>query len=100
MRSFGASSKAKQKTLEGNRHPDRNAQFEHINASVTEAMKAGVPVISVDAKRKELVGAYKNGGRERHRKGKALKVNGHDFPNPDIPRAHPHAVYDLAKNKG
>ena len=100
LHGLGYSLQANRKTLEGNQHPDRNAQFEHINASVAKAMKAGVPVISVDTKKKELVGAYKNGGREWHRKGKAPKVNGHDFPNADIPRAHPYGVYDLAKNKG
>ena len=92
LHGLGYSLQANQKTLEGKRHPDRNAQFEHSNASVAKAMQAGVPVISVDSKKKELIGMYKNGGREWHRKGKALKVNGHDFPNPDIPRAHPYGV--------
>lgn len=100
LRELGYSLQANCKTVEGKQHPDRNAQFEHVNARVTEDMKAGNPVISVDTKKKELVGNYKNGGREWHRKGKAPKVNGHDFPGPDVPRAHPYGVYDLARNRG
>ena len=88
------------KTVEGTQHPDRNAQFEHINARVTKEMRAGNPVISVDTKKKELVGNYKNSGRTWHRKGEAPEVNGHDFPSPDVPRAHPYGVYDLARNRG
>jgi len=88
------------KTVEGTQHPDRNAQFEHINACVTKEMRAGNPVISVDTKKKELVGNYKNSGRTWHRKGEAPEVNGHDFPSPDVPRAHPYGVYDLARNRG
>ena len=88
------------KTVEGKQHPDRNAQFEHINTRVTKEMRAGNPVISVDTKKKELVGNYKNSGRNWHRKGEAPKVNGHDFPGPDVPRAHPYGVYDLARNRG
>lgn len=89
-----------QKTLEGNQHPDRNAQFEHINNEVTEAMAQGQPVISVDTKKKELIGSYANKGRKRHKQGSATKVNGHDFPDPDVPRAYPYGVYDLAANRG
>ena len=88
------------KTLEGNQHPDRNAQFEHINAQVSEALAAGQPVISVDTKKKELVGNYKNGGRQWRAPGTAHEVNGHDFPGPDIPRAYPYGIYDLAQNTG
>lgn len=100
LRGLGYSLQGNCKTIEGKQHPDRNAQFEHINARVTEEMKAENPVISVDTKKKEPVGNYKNGGREWHRKGKAPKVNGHDFPDPDVPRAHPYGVYDLARNCG
>jgi hypothetical protein len=100
LHGLGYSLQANQKTLEGNQHPDRNAQFAHINATVAKAMEAGVPVISVDTKKKEVIGVYKNSGREWHRKGKSPKVNGHDFPDPDIPRAHPYGVYDVARNKG
>ena len=88
------------KTLEGSQHQDRNAQFEHINAEVTRSMKEGQPVISVDTKKKELVGNYKNNGRQWHRKGEAPKVNGHDFPDPSVPRAFPYGVYDLKNNTG
>ena len=88
------------KTLEGNQHEDRNAQFEYINAEVTRSMADGQPVISVDTKKKELVGNYKNNGRKWHRKGEAPKVNGHDFPDPSVPRAFPYGIYDLGNNKG
>lgn len=91
---------ANRKTEEGNQHEDRNAQFEHINASVSEAIGAGNPVISVDTKKKELVGNYKNEGRQWHHKGEAPRVQGHDFPQPDVPRAFPYGIYDLAHNRG
>jgi hypothetical protein len=100
LHKMGYSLQANRKTIEGKQHPDRNAQFEHINARVTTAMRAGQPVISVDTKKKELVGNYKNSGAKWHRKGEAPRVNGHDFPGPDVPRAHPYGVYDLAKNHG
>ena len=100
LRALGYSLQGNRKTVEGKQHPDRNAQFEHINARVTKEMKAANPVISVDTKKKELVGNYKNSGREWHRTGEASKVNVHDFPSPDVPRAHPYGVYDLAKNRG
>jgi Rhodopirellula transposase. len=89
-----------QKTVEGNQHPDRNAQFEHINAEVTGAMAQGQPVISVDTKKKELIGNYANNGRKWHKRGEAHKVNGHDFPDASVPRAYPYGVYDLAANHG
>lgn len=88
------------KTIEGNQHPDRNAQFEHINKRVTVQMREGNPVISVDTKKKELIGNYKNAGKEWRKKGEKRKVNGHDFPGPDVPRAHPYGIYDLAANQG
>jgi len=100
LHGMGYSLQANRKTIEGKQHPDRNAQFEYINARVTVEMRAAQPVISVDTKKKELVGNYKNGGCEWHRKGEAPKVNGHDFPSPDVPRAHPYGVYDLARNRG
>lgn len=89
-----------QKTLEGSQHPDRNAQFEYINEQVTTALGDGQPVISVDTKKKERVGNYANGGQEWLPKGKPVKVQGHDFPDPSVPRAHPYGVYDLARNHG
>jgi hypothetical protein len=89
-----------QKTLEGNQHPDRNAQFAYINSSVAMALAEGQPVISVDTKKKELVGNYANGGKKWGRRGQAVKVNGHDFPDPSVPRAYPYGVYDLGRNSG
>ncbi len=100
LHGLGYSLQGNRKTVEGKQHPDRNAQFEHINARVTKEMKAANPVISVDTKKKELVGNYKNSGREWHRTGEAPKVNSHDFPSPEVPRAHPYGVYDLARNRG
>jgi len=100
LHALGYSLQSNRKTVEGKQHPDRNAQFEHINERVTKEMKAANPVISVDTKKKELVGNYRNSGREWHRKGKAPKVNSHDFPGSDVPRAHPYGVYDLARNRG
>ena len=100
LREMNYSLQSNRKTLEGNQHPDRNAQFEHINGRVLAAMKSGQPVISVDTKKKELVGNYKNAGREWHRKGDAPRVQGHDFPNPEVPRAYPYGIYDLTHNQG
>jgi len=89
-----------QKMKAGKQHPDRNAQFEYINAEATQQMRARTPVISVDTKKKELVGNYKNNGNQWHKKGQAPQVNDHDFPAPEVPRAHPYGIYDLAKNTG
>jgi hypothetical protein len=88
------------KTKEGAQHPDRDAQFEHINSTAARFLAAGLPVISVDTKKKELVGEYANKGREWHPTGTPVEVNGHDFPHPDVPRAIPYGVYDLAANDG
>ena len=100
LRGMNYSLQSNRKTEEGNQHPDRNAQFEHINGRVLAAMKAGQPVISVDTKKKELVGNYKNAGREWHRKSGAPRVQGHDFPDPEVPRAYPYGIYDLTHNRG
>jgi transposase len=100
LRGMKYSLQGNRKTLEGNQHPDRNAQFEHINARVAQAMRGRQPVISVDTKKKELVGNYANAGRKWLRKGKAPVVNGHDFPDPSVPRAFPYGVYDLLTNSG
>ena len=91
---------ANRKMEEGNQHADRNAQFEHINDRVAEEILAGNPVISADTKKKELVGNYKNDGRQWHRTGESPRVQGHDFPQPEIPRAFPYGIYDLARNRG
>ena len=100
LRGMGYSLQGNCKTVEGNQHPDRNAQFEHINARVTAEMRAAQPVISVDTKKKELVGNYVNRGKQWTKKGSAKKVNGHDFPAPDVPRAHPYGIYELTRNRG
>ena len=88
------------KTKEGEDHPDRDTQFRHINKEVKRALKKGIPVISVDTKKKELLGNYKNNGQQWLPVKKSKKVNGHDFPSPDIPRAFPYGIYDMAKNTG
>jgi len=88
------------KTEEGEDHPDRDAQFRHINTQVKRALATGVPVISVDTKKKELLGNYHTGGKQWLPAKKPTKVNGHDFPSPDIPRAYPYGIYDLARNTG
>ncbi len=91
---------ANRKTREGASHPDRNAQFEHINAKVKTFQKRGVPVISVDAKKKELVGDFKNGGREWHPHGTPQAVRTHDFQDPALGKAIPYGVYDMTRNRG
>ncbi len=88
------------KTEEGADHPDRDAQFRHINASVKKAVAAGIPVLSVDTKKKELVGNYANAGRQWRPVRQAPRVQGHDFPTPDVPRAYPYGIYDVGRNAG
>jgi hypothetical protein len=88
------------KTEEGADHPDRDAQFRHINATVKKALAAGVPVISVDTKKKELVGNYANAGRQWREAKRARPVHGHDFPTPAVPRAYPYGIYDVGRNTG
>jgi hypothetical protein len=79
-------------------HPDRDAQFRHITRLTNKAIKNENPVISVDAKKKEALGAYKNGGKEWYRKGESPAVADHDFIPPDAPRAYPYGIYDLKAN--
>ncbi len=88
------------KTKEGNNHPDRDSQFKFINEFVKKFLRAKDPVISVDTKKKELVGNYKNAGKEWRGKGSPEKVNGHDFPDPKVPKAVPYGVYDITNNSG
>jgi Rhodopirellula transposase DDE domain len=88
------------KTEEGADHPDRDAQFRHINATVKQCLRQGIPVISVDTKKKELIGTYQNGGRQWLRARQAFKVQGHDFPSPEVPRAYPYGIYDIGRNAG
>jgi len=89
LKAQGYSLQANAKVIEGNQSPDRNAQFEHINATVTKALALGQPVISVDTKKKELVGLFKNGGREWQPEGEPENVQVHDFINPELGRAIP-----------
>ena len=99
LREMGYSLQANRKTLEGSSHPDRNAQFEHINALSREHLSASQPVISVDTKKKELVGQFKNAGRELRPKGDPEPVLIHDFVA-DLGRVNPYGVYDVAQNAG
>ena len=91
---------ANRKTMEGAAHPDRDAQFEYINAGVRRRMNAGCPVISVDTKKKELVGRFKNGGRQWRPKGRPERVNVHDFLDKKKGKAIPYGVYELGRNVG
>ena len=97
---LGFSLQANAKTREGTSHPDRNAQFEHINAEVKAFQAAGEPVISVDAKKKELVGDFKNGGRELRPKGQPEPVRVYDFLIPELGKAVPYGIYDVTDNTG
>jgi hypothetical protein len=96
----GYSLQANKKTKEGSSHPDRNAQFEHINAQVKAQLAAGQPAISVDTKKKELIGDFKNAGREWHPRGRPQEVRVHDFLDKTLGKAIPYGVYDLGKNLG
>ena len=91
---------ANRKTKEGAGNPDRNAQFEYINAQVLKFQKRRHPVVSVDTKKKELVGEFKNAGQEWQPKREPEKVNVHDFPDKKLGKAIPYGVYDLASNEG
>jgi transposase len=91
---------ANAKTLEGASHPDRDAQFQYINSRVREFLRRHQPVISVDTKKKELVGNFKNGGKEWQPKGEPEKVEIHDFASPEFPKVIPYGVYDIGKNMG
>lgn len=88
------------KTKEETRHPDRNAQFEHINKKVAGSMRRGQPAVSVDTKKKELVGDFKNGGREWRPFGDPKKVRVHDFLDKKLGKAIPYGVYDIARRRG
>lgn len=100
LRELGYSLQANRKTREGSRHPDRNAQFEYIDRRVRQFQRRGQPVISVDTKKKELVGDFKNGGREWRPKGKPEEVRVHDFVDKTLGKAIPYGVYDLTENAG
>ena len=100
LKRLGFSLQANAKTREGTNHPDRNAQFEHINAEVKAFQAAGEPVISVDTKKKEPVGDFKNGGRELRPKGQPEPVRVHDFVIPELGKVAPYGIYDVAANDG
>lgn len=99
LRQRGYSLQAASKTVEGNQHPDRNAQFEHIAARTLEFQAMGRPVISVDTKKKELVGDFKNGGREWQPQGEPIRVRVHDFVDEVLGKAIPYGVYDVTRNE-
>lgn len=100
LHALGYSLQANRKTKEGANHPDRNAQFEHLNGKVKWAMQRRQPVISVDTKKKELVGDFKNNGREWRPQGQPERVRVHDFVDPELGRATPYGVYDVGRNTG
>ncbi len=100
LRAQDYSLQSNRKMEEGEDHPDRDAQFRHINAEVKRALARGMPVISVDTKKKELLGNYDNSGQQWLPAKQPLTVNDHDFPSPDVPRAYPYGIYDLARNTG
>jgi transposase len=100
LHEMGYSLQANRKTKEGSNHPDRNAQFEHLNGKVKWRLSRHQPVISVDTKKKELVGDFKNGGRELRPKRQPEQVRVHDFIDPELGRATPYGIYDLGRNSG
>lgn len=100
LREMGFSLQGNAKVVEGRQHEDRDAQFAYLNSMVTAHVGAGQPVISVDAKKKELVGDFKNGGREYRPAGHPERVNVHDFPDKDLGKAIPYGIYDIGANTG
>lgn len=100
LHKLGYSLQANSKTKEGTSHPDRNEQFEHLNGKVKWCLSRRQPVISVDTKKKELVGEFKNGGRELRPKGDPAKVRVHDFIDKELGRATPYGIYDIGGNAG
>ena len=97
---LGYSMQSNRKTREGSDHPDRNAQFEFINTTAEDFLGRGCPVISVDTKKKELIGSFKNAGQEWQRKGEPVAVNMHDFPDKVLGKVIPYGVYDIGRNEG
>lgn len=100
LKEQGFSLQANAKQVEGRQHPDRDAQFSYLNAQTMDHTDAGDPVISVDTKKKELIGEFKNGGREWHPKGAPRAVNVHDFKDPALGKVNPYGVYDIAADTG
>src|SRR5215208_500474 len=100
LRELGYSCQANRKTREGTSHPDRDGQFAHIDTTVRKAITAGEPAISVDTKKKELVGDFRNPGRELRPRGDPEPVRVHDFKIPELGKVAPYGVYDIAANQG
>lgn len=100
LHNLNYSLQSNRKTEEGADHPDRDAQFRHINTRVKKCLAQGVPVISVDTKKKELIGNYDNPGQQWLAAKKPLAVQGHDFASPEVPRAYPYGIYDVGRNAG
>ncbi|MDT5350777.1 MAG: hypothetical protein QOH91_4064, partial [Mycobacterium sp.] len=100
LRAMGFSLQANAKVIEGRQHEDRDAQFDYLNRCVGEHIGAGQPVISVDTKKKELVGEFKNGGREYQPTGSPVPTNVHDFMDKELGKAIPYGVYDVSTNTG
>ncbi|CAN5824852.1 ISAzo13 family transposase [soil metagenome] len=100
LHAAGYSLQGNRKTIEGRQHPDRDAQFGYINDLASRYLAAGLPVVSVDAKKKELVGDYKNAGRQWRPAGDPVEATVHDFPDPTVGKAVPYGVYDIAANQG
>jgi hypothetical protein len=99
LKKAGYSLQANRKSVEGKQHPDRNAQFEHISRRVRSQHRRGQPAVSVDTKKKEIIGNFKNPGRTWRRKGKPVKVNTHDFPDKEKGKVVPYGVYDIGQNE-
>jgi len=100
LQRLGFSRQGNRKAEEGSKHPDRDAQFEYVNATVVAAQERKQPVISVDTKKKELIGNFKNGGSDYRRKGDPLRVNVHDFEDKTLGKVAPYGVYDVTANEG
>jgi len=100
LHQMGYSLQANSKTLEGNQHPDRNAQFEYVNARTKSFLEKGLPVISVDTKKKELVGNFSNRGQEWQPQGEPQKTLVHDFPDKELGKIIPYGIYDVGRNQG
>ena len=100
LRLLGYRRQVNRKTLESSRNPDRDAQFEHINAAVIATQTAGQPVISIDTKKKELIGPYKNAGSDYRPEGRPDQVKVHDFVDDELGKVVPYGVYDIAANTG
>ena len=99
LRQMGYSLQSNRKTEEGQDHADRDAQFLHLNQVTADALAEGKPVISVDTKKKELIGNYKNAGQQWREQQSPESVRCHEFPAPSVPRAYPYGIYDLGRNR-